>query len=62
MELQLWLEWRLLLTIDGEDEKDDGEGEGDGLQQVEGSDESRLLRILFLFWVVLFCFSLVHSL
>jgi hypothetical protein len=52
----------LLLTIDGEDEKDDGEGEGDGLQQVEGSDESGLLRILFLFLVVLFCFSLMHSL
>jgi hypothetical protein len=28
----------------GSDEEDDGEGEGDGLQQVEGSDESGLLR------------------
>jgi hypothetical protein len=34
----------LSLTIDGEDKKDDGEGEGNGLQQVEGSDELGLLR------------------
>ncbi len=30
--------------IKGNDEEDDGEGEGDGLQQVEGSNELRLLR------------------
>jgi hypothetical protein len=31
LKLRLWLEWQLLITIDGEDKKDDGEGEGDGL-------------------------------
>jgi hypothetical protein len=36
------------------DKKDDGVGEDDGLQQVEGSDESDPLRKFFYFW--LFCF------
>ncbi len=46
----------MLITIDGEDKKDDGEGEGNGLQQVEACVESGLLRNFLNFWFVFFVF------
>jgi hypothetical protein len=38
--------WKLLWEGEekGNDEEDDGKGEGDGLEHIEGSDESGLLK------------------